>query len=59
MLALVCAHITKWMAKKEASFIEITPEMKPLLIKYARLKSIATQFRTEKLVKHSTVYTGY
>ena len=36
MLALVACHIYKWMARKESSYIEITPEMKPIILQYAR-----------------------
>ena len=36
MLALVACHIYKWMAEKESSYIEITPEMKPVILQYAR-----------------------
>ena len=36
MLALVACHIYKWMAEKESSYIEITPEMKPMILQYAR-----------------------
>ncbi|KAL5264254.1 hypothetical protein ACHWQZ_G005374 [Mnemiopsis leidyi] len=35
MLALVACHIYKWMAEKESSYIEITPEMKPIILQYA------------------------
>ena len=34
MLALIASHVYYWLASKESSYIEITPEMKPLLKQY-------------------------